>query len=462
MFLALAVVVCITGAAYAEVQNIKVSGDVMVTGITRNYLTLNDPADVGASDDGFGENIAGLLSQMRLRVDADLTDNVVATIRLLNERMWGEEADDSAVTAKTNNTDVQVDLAYVTLKEFLNSPITLVAGRQELRYGNGLVIGDPDTNGIAAGHGTNSRYLPDSINDLSVRKSFDAVKAILNYDPLVIDLVYSKLDENNIESEEDVALAGVNAPFMVDDNLMAEAYLWQRSRDAVVVATTENLRTVGSRVMFTGFENIMLGLESAFQFGDHIANTALYPNEHSSTNKKRKVTAYAIQAIAQLGLPDIEFTPVLSASYTYLSGDPYRSDSDNYRGWDPMYEDQAGGTLYNKILGYSNAQLLNANVSIVPMEDVRLTLKYWYLMLNRAFPDVANAVILTGVPGDPTYEMRADEKDLGQEFDLVLSYDYTEDVQFMLNTGLFLPGDAFDSKNNKKASQVIGSMRVSF
>jgi hypothetical protein len=406
---------------------------------------------------------------MRVRVDTDLTDNVAATVRLLNERMWGDEADDGTVTAKANNTDVQVDLAYVTLKEFLNSPITVVAGRQELRYGNGLIIGDPDTNGIAAGHGTGSRYLPNSVDDLSVRKSFDAVKAILNYDPLVVDLVYSKIDENLIQGEDDISLYGVNAAFMVDDNLMAEGYLWQRSRQALPTGgvlgntQTENLRTLGSRVMFTGFENIMLGLEGAYQFGDHIANAGLYPNERTlNAGKNRKVCAYALQAMAQLALPDIEITPVLSGSYTYLSGDQYQSDSDNYRGWDPMFEDQSGGTLYNKILGYSNAQLFNVNGSFVPMEDVRVTMKYWYLLLNRPFTNVATAATLTGVAGDPTYIMNADQKQLGQEIDLVLTYDYTEDVQFMLNTGLFLPGKAFNSANDKEATQVIGSMKVSF
>ncbi|MCG8429689.1 MAG: alginate export family protein [Candidatus Omnitrophica bacterium] len=464
--LALAFVFCIAGAAYAEVQNIKVSGDLFLHGITRDSLTLkdNDP-----SPNGYGETINSFLSQVRLRVDADLTDNVAATVRLLNERTWGDEADYATVTAKANNSEVDIDLAYVTLKEFLNSPVTVVVGRQGLRYGNGLVVGDPDTNGIADGHGTTARYLPNSLDDLSVRKSFDAIKAILNYDPLIVDLVYSKIDENNVGATDDISLYGVNAAFQVDDTLTTETYLWNRARKAtgsgatVGNTQTENLRTVGSRAVFTGFENIILGLEGAFQFGDHIANTALYPNERSANvPRNRKVTAYAIQAVAQLALPDLDLSPVISGSYTYLSGDPYLSESDNYRGWDPMYEDQAGGTLYNKILGYSNAQLFNLNGTVVPMEDVKVTLKYWYLRLNRPFTVDATSVVLSGVTGDPSYRMNADKKELGHEVDLIVSYDYTEDVQFVLNTGVFLPGDAFHSDNEKKATQVIGSMKVSF
>ena len=53
-------------------------------------------------------------------------------------------------------------------------------------------------------------------------------------------------------------------------------------------------------------------------------------------------------------------------------------------------------------------------------------------------------------------------KELGNEIDATLTYDYTEDVQLGLSAGAFIPGDAFSGANDKTATQVIGSMKVTF
>lgn len=474
LILTLAFVVGIACAAYAEVQNVKVSGDLNIMGIQRNNLTLNDnAASAGTTPVDYSESIGTILSQVRVKIDADLTDNVATTVRLLNERVWGEEKNSTTV----NDTEIALDLAYVTLKEFLYSPLTLTLGRQELRFGNAFIIGDPDTNGISAGHGlaavTRGTILPKSLDDLSSRKAFDAIRATLNYDPLVVDLIYSKIDENNVETSDDVNLYGANANYAVNKNLNTEVYYFERTRDTLkagLTATTqidepEHTRVAGVRGVYTGIENLMLGLEGAYQFGNHVSSTLLYPDD-TNTKRKRstKIQAFALQAIANYVMPKMKYAPSLAASYTYLSGDKYLSEDDHYKGWNPMFEDQAGGTLFNKILGYSNAQLFNLNGSLKPMEDLKASLDYYYLRLNNPYTSAqpATGVYLSGVSGDPTYIMKPNKKSLGQEVDLKLTYDYTEDVQFMLNTGAFMPGDAFDSQNKKTATQVIGSMKVTF
>jgi hypothetical protein len=239
VFLAVAFVVGITSITYAEVQNVKVSGDLLTQSVLRNSIALQDnPVGVAAATTGYGESITAFISAVRLRVDADLTDQVAATVRLLNERDWDEESN--------ANTDIDLDLAYVTMKEFLYSPLTLTVGRQELHFGNDFIIGDPDTNGFSAAHGTAGKAgLVDSLDDLSVRKAFDAIRATLDYDPLVIDLVYAKIDENAVQQYNDVDLYGVNAAYMVNEDLMTELYLWQRSRDAAAL----NTGPISQRVM---------------------------------------------------------------------------------------------------------------------------------------------------------------------------------------------------------------------
>ncbi|MBU1090705.1 MAG: alginate export family protein, partial [Candidatus Omnitrophica bacterium] len=161
-------------------------------------------------------------------------------------------------------------------------------------------------------------------------------------------------------------------------------------------------------------------------------------------------------------MPNKKYTPVIGGSYTYLSGDNYLSGSDNYRGWSAMYEDQAGGTLFNKIMGYSNAQLFNLNGTVRPWEDVAVRLDYYYIRLNKPYTGTPTTVRLSGVATDPTYTMQPDKKDLGNEVDLNITYDYTEDVQLGLNYGVFMPGDAFAKNNDNNATQVIGTMKVTF
>ncbi|MBU4141214.1 MAG: hypothetical protein KKA80_04900, partial [Candidatus Omnitrophica bacterium] len=124
--------------AYAEVQNIKVSGDIQALGVYRNNYDLEDGKVIfggGADIDSYpAEDTDSLfMSVVRLRVDADLTDNVSACVRLANLREWD--------VAEAAADDIVLDLAYVTLKEMLYSPLTLVIGRQILQYGDGLILG---------------------------------------------------------------------------------------------------------------------------------------------------------------------------------------------------------------------------------------------------------------------------------------------------------------------------------
>ena len=82
LILAMALTVGMTCAAYAEVQNIKVSGDLLVQAVARYNFRLTDfVSGCDAYDKG-----DGILSHVRVRLDADLTDNVAATVRLIKHK----------------------------------------------------------------------------------------------------------------------------------------------------------------------------------------------------------------------------------------------------------------------------------------------------------------------------------------------------------------------------------------
>ncbi len=84
--------VCFVSAAYAEVQNVKVGGDLTVIGLSRDNIN----AQKDSSHNGVGAS--GVASIARVRVDANLTDNVDVTFRLLNERVWGSDSEPMLMT----------------------------------------------------------------------------------------------------------------------------------------------------------------------------------------------------------------------------------------------------------------------------------------------------------------------------------------------------------------------------
>ncbi|RJP28739.1 MAG: hypothetical protein C4533_02825 [Candidatus Omnitrophota bacterium] len=475
LVLALAFVFGVTFCAYAEVQNVKVSGDLTVMGISRNDLDLTKTTGGGATSNDEQNNFSSIA---RVRIDADLTDNVMATIRLINERDWDGE---DTTTTEANN--IEIDLAYATMKEFLYSPLSLTIGRQELRYGNALVVGDPDTNNLAAASTLTA-------GDLSLRKSFDAIKAVLNYDPLTVDLVYAKIDENTIRganSNDDIDLYGINANYALNKDTTLEGYIFSKQTGSnatkftaaqrttgVALAdpgTKENdIHTVGVRVANTSVKNLMAQLEAAFQFGKYNPGYDINSQNAAVEGDRR---AYALQAIAHYNLMDIvpsslsKYKPQVMGTYTYLSGEKNTRTSGTYHGWDPMFEDQTPGSLINAIFGYSNSHTLALTGKVNPMEDVGFRVDYAAVWLDKKFPDTGtatagfNTVNMRGVAGASTYTMTG-KRFLGQELDATLTYDYTEDVQFGLRSGIFFPGDALQGNNDRNATELIGTMKVTF
>ena len=495
LILTCALVAGLAMPAYAEVQNIKVSGDITARFLERAQMDFHAGGE-GVTEEG-GENryddvISAFLSTVRLRIDADLTENVSAVVRLINERVWSEKIEtDTANDA--SDTEIELDLAYMTLKEFLYEPLTLVIGRQPLRYGTGFIVGDPDTNQFSEYNHYTGAVQVDTIipEDLSAMKAFDAVRAILNYDPMIIDLVFSKIDEATVigssavtgEENDDIDLWGVNVAYDWggDKNFATETYMFMKesSSDAGIggqagvatITTEENndrVVTLGTRAHLEPIERLYLAGEIAWQFGKKY----LVPAANVTDNRDRE--AFAYQLIAQYAL-DMKYSPVLTTQFTHYSGDKDPGSAlqgkRSYKAWDPMFEDQQGGKLFNALFPATNCNTLEFKGQITPLEDVKLSLEYAALWLDEAFATGDGAAQTTWTPNDYTlnaagYNVNVGKKALGQELDIILTYDYTEDVQFGLNAGWFMPGDVFTtvagSQNRDNAYQVIGSVRVNF
>ena len=445
--------------AAASVQNIKVSGDVDSTWLVRDQFDLG-AVGVVTNDKQFYQNL--LVTQTRLRVDADLTDNVGATIAMINERAWGEDNETS-----NGNNDIDINLAYVTLREMLYSPLTVIIGRQNFAYGNSFVIDSAGTNNSVSVGG-----LKGVAEDLTKRTAQDAVRMVFDYSPLTIDIVASKVASNNLlgvgAQDDDVDLFGMNANWELGDDsgTVLESYFWAKIDQSVKSSGLPGLKadTVympGIRAAANLLDGLWVSGEFAYQFGT---------KTYGATGVNADRRAAGAQLIANYMVPlesTKSWSPVLTTAYTYNSGDSNPADlSDDYEAWDPMFENQSGGKIYNTLFNMTDCHVVKVRGAIVPMEDLTAAFEWNGLWLDKELADTdgngLTALTLLQPDGTSIATATDTDKKLGDDLSFELVYDYTEDVKIGASYGWFFPGTAFTSDNDQVASQLMLNASVNF
>jgi hypothetical protein len=335
--------------------------------------------------------------------------------------------------------------------------LTLTVGRQELHFGNDMIVGDPDTNNAVTTASPFSTAGGDP--DLSARKSFDAIRATLNYDPLVIDAIYAKVRERTTRNNDDENLYGVNASYALNKTTTVEGYLFVRDvgKKAYATTTTTNARCKGDKTYVPGvrlvtapIENLTYQVEIAGQLGKYNWDSAARPNQTISRR------AFAAETFLTYDFKKQKYTPSVTAMYGYFSG-PRGNDTKVQTAWDPMYENQTAGHIVNTLLNQTNCHIVGLTGSLKPVDDLTLKGEYYALWWDKKWGD---GQVGATVKGD-SITLRH-KKFIGSEVDLKAVYDYTEDVQFGLLCGMLFPGNSLDESNRSMASEVIGSMKVTF
>lgn len=459
--------------AFAEVQNVKVSGDINVRGISRDNYDLRKTTSPGSSSND--DRIDVLLQTTRLRVDADLTDNVAAAVQLANQRFW--DADNDA----SNNIDL--NLAYVTLKELVYSPLTVTIGRQDLVFGTGFIVGpgllgDPDlVFNAASGTLGNTGYPHSAIaREYSVDNGYDAIRATLDFAPLTVDVIRAKITDT--AKGHDQNLNGVNlnwkgAPL---DRWKGEGELywfWKNDRAASVSFHDDgagqsyernDVHTVGLRTAGEPLSHLWVNAEVAGQFGE-VQDTAPSAGVDGRTRQR---AALAAAAEATYTFANVQYTPNLGLGWVYYSGEDTGGSQDNDRvgAWDSMFRghfytaiqeflagaDSAGG-LYTTLdssdtAADTNRHLLYVDVGAKPLQDLALSARYTHAWFAER-------------------PVAGRDRNAGDEVDVQAKWDYTEDVQVGLLGAVFLPGDYYDAeplatRSNNAAWNVVGDVTVKF
>lgn len=478
---------CLATGAYAATQSVKISGDLTMRAIGRHNFDLNNhhgelaipSSAAGALDPepGTSDWQSYFMSTTEVQIDADLTDNVSAVLRLFNQRDWNTSSklinNNNVILGRGGYTqngsefDVGVDLAYVELKEFLYSPMTVRIGRQDLWFGRGFIIGanirDPNGNINA--------------DEYSCMTSFDAIRVTLDYDPWTIDAIAAKIWENEIGSEDDEDLLGVNVGYIFDAyNGEAEGYWFFKNDDQIAprIADEHNtVHTIGLRGSADPIENWTLAAEAAYQWGDFVG----FRNQVEV--RPRRAWALDVDLECRHFKEMYTWKPVFGAEYIYYSGDdstyPDRFTTDTYSGWDPMFRGKFD-TAYREFVGkyiFTHQGWFGRRVNYVDTyTDASYNNQHQAIIYGSVLPvdglslDGRLAFFWQANPRDYTMSdsviVKREDVFIGSEIDLGLTWDYTEDVSFGILAAWFFPGGVYESPSDSKATDLVGTVKLSF
>ena len=376
--LLIAALLCgISGAAYAELQNVEVGGGIRIRG---NWYDFDDTL----------AEVAFVEQRTRLNFKADFTDNVSTFIEVDNYGNWGTDFRSDYFTGLdgASGGDVALYQAYIEANEMWGTPLRLRVGRQELAFGSQWLVGVNDASSFFQG------------------LSFDAIRLDYTTDQFTVAAFASKLAEglDDLYSESDVDFYGIYGSYTGIEDVTIDAYwLYLRDDGGRLAAVETDIHTIGLRgngkIGAFDFE-----AEVAYQFGD--LDVAGPGGETDYGNFAGNVeVGYTFDATIQ---------PRIYLGGAYLGGDTDDDLSFNrlFSNWE--YSEFIENTEL------SNAWLLRAGVSIMPTESVKLALAVTYFQVDDTI-DTPGFLFFDGDEGDD---------ELGWEVGLYGSYQYSEDLAF--------------------------------
>ena len=410
--------------AFSAVENVKVGGDIVVKGIYRNNFDFTKGPNEGSSF---------LYTGARVYVSAELSNNISAMVRFINEKDWGisDSYNDSGA--------VSLDLAYLKVADLMVPGLNLTVGRQEIQMGDGLVVGSRYRAGDYQ-HPANPIGAP----DLGLEKAFEAIKLDYAFTaaPVTVSAFKSKITENYASSTSDGDLYGLDIGIK-GQNLLINPYYVNYTQAA---SEANVIQTAGLKLGWNPMEALGISVEYAKQFG-----------EDKTASPKKDYEGWALVVGADYKFAT-NMKPVVSVMYADFSGQ--KASATDVKAWVPVFPSniasRVGKIAYPALFSNgegsfdigsgSGVRVLKLGLGLQPTEKVGVNLDWFNLTAKETASGVSDSV--------------------GNEIDLGITYAYSEDLSFGLDLGYLIKGnyieDTVGKNNDKSPWQAIATMKVAF
>ncbi|MDP8218232.1 MAG: alginate export family protein [Candidatus Theseobacter exili] len=400
-----ALVLCLATSGYAETQNVKVSGELR----TRGYQLIDWKIP---NEDGTltKETHGWFHTRALVDVEADLTDNVMVAVEIEGLGTWGSALVEDPSTWR--DWSVNLEQAYVKLSELYYTPLTAKIGRQYIGLSTFLVT------------------------DAEKRFTYDAFAAALDFYPWTVFGCYAKLAES-MELDQDFDI------YVLDVRYEAESF----AIDGFVIYEQEDV--TDAKPLIFGLVGTASPLQSLDLHGE-------IDFEMGDANSSQDLEAWALE-LGGAYIFDAAWEPAVSLRYIFGSGDDDPADG-KVKNFNEIGEYDYLGYAYSPIR--SNIHIINASLSVLPMENLTLIADYYHYIQAESVAQSMGDIIQDNGGYLPLTNGTSDK--LGNELDLIAEYDYSEDVSTQLYVAWFMPGDAYSSPADDTIVEIRGEILVSF
>ncbi|MFO7557656.1 MAG: alginate export family protein [Desulfobacterales bacterium] len=423
VLISLAVLLIAATSFAIESPDVKINGEVRMRGYyLENFYDFDSSSDY--------DNWSVFRIRSHIAATAAFEKNVTAYVKFANQT-YGEGVSDAA---DNQSGKVFVDNAWIEVKKFLDAPINLKFGRQNLMYGGGFVLFDGQSQMAST-----SLY-------------FDGVKLTWEVkDKMDVDFLYFKDQENRREDaiDDDITLMGVYVTAkLLSDTGKQELYVLHKEQQDQkgAVAPEKSIYLIGARISDKMKSGLDYAVEGAMETGKY--------DDRNNIDQE----AYAFKADLGYTLK-AKMDPRIFGGFTYLSGDEDPTDDTNkawdsfYGGW-PVYGDllawkyltnipyppyganvlgnaypnyEVGSNIVGEVM-YSNLIMGTLGVGFVPKEDISVSLSASYIEMNDTYAGV--------------------DDEFGWYYQMDTKYKYSDALGFGLYAAMIDPGDAFPDADN--------------
>lgn len=411
----------------APLKNIKING----WGFYRNETRNNSDFKAGTKDK---QNFAQ--TRLNVTMTGDLADNYGYVVfapqfsKISGQNETTPEGNETQSSGQLYDPNLNLHEAYIALRPTQNENFHLLAGRQEFAYGDHLLVG--------------------SVPWHRIGRSFDAVRARYKFsDRFTLDAFTSKLQENNA-SQTGVTPADATA----QGSTLATASQDSDFHGAYFSANLGAYAQAVDLYVFNKDNQAQSGTAPALQATGAFKDTLAY-----GARVKSKAGDTAVDYRAEVTLESVRFhgeTDRTSAQqydvevgYTL----PFKSTRFAVEYFDASKNyDQLFPTAH-KWLGYADIFARRNIKGTVVHGSTKLTDKLGFFADYHMFQRSSTGKGWFAFNGVETDVASSNKKDLGNELDLIASYEFTKTVQFSVgyswvNAGKFHK-DISDANNGQ-------------